>query len=148
MLKKILSISGKPGLYKLISQGKNNIIVESLLNGRRIPARVTDRIVSLADISMYTTSEDKPLVEVLELLRIHQEGGKKIDLTLFKDNEALRDFMASFMPDFDRERIYPSDIKKLFQWYNILIDYGFNKFEEEKTEEEPAEETTQTEATA
>ncbi|SUB77239.1 DUF5606 family protein [Porphyromonas macacae] len=148
MLKKILSISGRPGLYKLISQGKNNIIVESLLNGRRIPARVTDRIVSLADISMYTTSEDKPLVEVLELLRIHQEGGKKIDLTLFKDNEALRDFMASFMPDFDRERIYPSDIKKLFQWYNILIDYGFNKFEEEKTEEEPAEETTQTEATA
>lgn len=148
MLKKILSISGKPGLYKLISQGKNNIIVESLLNGRRIPARVTDRIVSLADISMYTTSEDKPLVEVLELLRIHQEGGKKIDLTLFKDNEALRDFMASFMPDFDRERIYPSDIKKLFQWYNILIDYGFNKFEEEKTEEELAEETTQTEATA
>lgn len=148
MLKKILSISGKPGLYKLISQGKNNIIVESLLNGRRIPAGVTDRIVSLADISMYTTSEDKPLVEVLELLRIHQEGGKKIDLTLFKDNEALRDFMASFMPDFDRERIYPSDIKKLFQWYNILIDYGFNKFEEEKTEEEPAEETTQTEATA
>ena len=97
---------------------------------------------------MYTTSEDKPLVEVLELLRIHQEGGKKIDLTLFKDNEALRDFMASFMPDFDRERIYPSDIKKLFQWYNILIDYGFNKFEEEKTKEEPAEETTQTEATA
>lgn len=148
MLKKILSISGKPGLYKLISQGKNNIIVESLLNGRRIPAGVTDRIVSLADISMYTTSEDKPLVEVLELLRIHQEGGKKIDLTLFKDNEALRDFMASFMPDFDRERIYPSDIKKLFQWYNILIDYGFNKFEEEKTKEEPAEETTQTEATA
>ncbi len=140
MLKKILSLSGKPGLYKLISQGRNSIIVESMLNGRRMPARSTDRVVSLGDISMYTTAEDKPLVEVLELLRVHQNT-QPVDLTAFADNEALRDKMAAFMPDFDRERVYPSDIKKLFQWYNLLLEQGFDHFEEIKEETTEAAQT-------
>lgn len=143
MLKKILSISGKPGLFKLISQGRNSVIVESLINARRMPAHATDRIVSLADISIYTNEEDKPLVEVLELLRQHTDG-KTVDVKAFKTSDELKEYMGEFLPDFDRERVYPSDIKKLLQWYNILIEAGFDKFEEEKDDEAEATEAAQT----
>lgn len=143
MLKKILSISGKPGLFKLISQGRNSVIVESLINARRMPAHATDRIVSLADISIYTNEEDKPLVEVLELLRQHTDG-KTVDVKAFKTSDELKEYMGEFLPDFDRERVYPSDIKKLLQWYNILIEAGFDKFEEEKDDEAEATGAAQT----
>lgn len=134
MLRTILSVSGKPGLYRLLSQGKNNLIVESLVDGRRIPIHATDRVVSLGDISMFTTADDIALGEVLEALYKHQ-GGKSVELSELKDNEALRTLFAEVLPDFDRDRVYPTDIKKLYSWYNILINAGFTSFVETPEQE-------------
>jgi hypothetical protein len=118
----IISISGKPGLFKVIAQGKNNIIVESLLDQKRSPAYSTDRISSLEDISVYTTDEDAPLKNILESI-YKKEGGKacpshKEDLT------ALCAYLKEILPNYDEERVYPSDVKKIFQWYNLLLSSG------------------------
>ena len=119
MLKTILSVSGKPGLYRLLSQGKNNLIVESLQTGQRIPIHPKDRVVSLGDISMFTDAEDVALSEVLT--RVHQrQAGALFADDLLKDGEALRSTFAEVLPSYDRDRVYTSDIKKLFTWYNIL----------------------------
>ena len=138
MLKNILAVTGKPGLYRLVSRGNNMLIVESLEDGKRFPTYARDKIVSLADISMFTLSEDKPLKEVLTLLRDKQKGAA-IDFEIKKaDNDALRDFFAQVLPDFDRDRVYPSDIRKLLLWYNLLLKAGITDFSEQ--EEEKAEE--------
>jgi dephospho-CoA kinase len=132
MQQTILAISGKPGLYKLVSRGKNNLVVESLdAAHRRQPAFATDRITSLADIAMFTNSDDVPLMNVLENLK-QLEGGKKTSLDAKKaaDSE-LREYFAKILPDFDRERVHNSDIRKLLQWYNILIENGITDFKEE-----------------
>lgn len=139
MLKNILAITGKPGLFKLISRGNNMLIVESLVDGKRLPTYARDKIVSLADVSMYTTGDDIPLSEVLTKLGAKEEL-KPVTMDLKKaDNDALRVAFAEVLPDFDRDRVYPSDIRKLFSWYNILINAGITDFtvEEEETEEEP-----------
>ncbi|NMC58201.1 MAG: DUF5606 domain-containing protein, partial [Candidatus Methanofastidiosa archaeon] len=123
MLKKILSISGKPGLYKLVSQGKNMLIVESLTDGKRIPAFSKDKVVSLADIAIFSDAGEVKLAEVLEKLKNH-ENGSVCQIDTKADNNVLRKFMAEILPDYDRERVYPSDIRKLINWYNILISKG------------------------
>ena len=122
MLRTILAISGKPGLYRLVSRGKMNLIVESLdANKRRMPAFAADRITSLGDIAMYTDAEDIPLGEVLESLK-NKEEGKPSSLDVKKANsKELRDYFAEVLPSFDRDRVHDSDIKKLISWYNILI---------------------------
>jgi dephospho-CoA kinase len=132
----ILAIAGKPGLYKLVSRGKASLIVEALdETHRRVPAFATDRVTSLADITMYTESEDLPLGTILARLR-DKEGGKKASLNWRKASaKELQDYFASVVPDFDRDRVHNSDIKKLLQWYNILIAAGVTDFED-KTEEE------------
>lgn len=128
MLKNILAITGKPGLYKLVSRGTNMLIVESLVDGKRMPTYSRDKIVSLAEVSMYTTGEDVSLSEVLNA------AGKKyqfkpIEVDVKKaDNDALRALFAEILPDFDRDRVYPSDIRKLIAWYNLLIGAGFTDF--------------------
>lgn len=146
MQQTILAISGKPGLFKLISHGKNNLIVEALdATHRRQPAFGTDRITSLNDIAMYTDSEDIPLMDVLENLK-NLEGGKKASLDIKKaSGDELREYFGKVLPDFDRERVHNSDIKKLLQWYNILVENGITDFKEKEqpTEEkkaQPAEE--------
>lgn len=131
MLKTILSISGKSGLFRLLSQGKNTLIVESLVDGRRSPVHAKDRVVSLGDITMFTQDEDIALNEVLTKLYAHQQG-KAIDLAALKSNEALAELFGQVIENFDRERVYPSDIKKLFTWYNVLVAAGFTSFEEEQ----------------
>jgi hypothetical protein len=123
MLKKVVAISGKPGLYKVISQGKNMLIVESLTDGKRMPAHSTDKVVALNDVSMFTTGDDKPLREILEALKA-KENGAKASIDPKSDASTLRNFFAEILPDFDRERVYPTDIKKLIQWYNILVETG------------------------
>ncbi|MCR5643830.1 MAG: DUF5606 domain-containing protein [Prevotella sp.] len=132
MQQTILAISGKPGLYKLVSRGKNNLIVESLDDThRRQPAFATDRITSLADIAMYTETDDVPLMKVLESIKTLEEG-KKASLDPKKaSGDELREYFAKVLPEFDRERVHNSDIKKLLQWYNILIQAGITDFEEE-----------------
>ena len=130
MAKTILAISGKPGLYELVSRAKGNLIVEGLIDHKRIPAFVKDRVTSLADICMYTEEDDKPLGEILCALR-DMEGGKKSSLDYKKaSGSVLQEYMAKFLPNFDRERVHASDIKKLLQWYNILVEAGVTNFEE------------------
>ena len=135
MLKNILSISGKPGLFKLVSRGTNMLIVESLIDGKRIPTYSRDKIVSLAEVSMYTTGEDVSLSEVLNALG-KKYNFKAVEMDAKKaDNEELRAFFAEVLPTFDRERVYPSDIRKLIAWYNLLIQAGFTDFTVQEDEE-------------
>ncbi|MCK9311317.1 MAG: DUF5606 domain-containing protein [Bacteroidales bacterium] len=138
MLKKIVAISGKPGLYKVLSQGKNVLIVENLSDGKRMPAHSTDKVVALNDVSMFTKGEDKPLREILEVLKT-KENGVKATIDPKSDAESLRKFFEEIVPDFDRERVYPTDIKKLIQWYNILIETGNTDFSVKEEAEEVKE---------
>ena len=143
MLKTILAISGKPGLYKLISQGKNMLVVESLLNGKRTPAYNHEKIISLGDIAMFTDSEEVPLNEVFESMK-QLENGAKASVSTKEDEKTLREYLAKVLPNFDRDRVYTTDIKKLISWYNILIENGFTDFKDK--EEEPAQEEQKEEA--
>lgn len=144
MLKTILAISGKPGLYKLISQAKNMLVVESLIDGKRAPAYNHEKIISLGDIAMFTDSEEVPLNEVFESMKQLENGGKASVST--KDSErVLREYLAKVLPNFDRERVYTTDIKKLISWYNLLITNGYTDFTSQ--DEEPQEEAAQEEAT-
>lgn len=130
MLKTILSISGKPGLYKLISQGKSMLIVESITaDKKRIPAYGNEKIVSLGDIAMYTTEEEVPLKDVLTSIK-NKENGEPASIDLKKaDANQLRAYLAEILPDFDRDRVYVTDIKKLISWYNILVANGITEFD-------------------
>jgi hypothetical protein len=132
MLQTILAISGKPGLYKLISRGKMNLIVESIdAAKKRMPAFATDRVTSLADIAMFTDADDIPLKDVLTSLK-NKENGQicSIDPKKSTSND-LRQFFSEILPNYDHDRVHDSDIKKLISWYNILIQNGISDFEED-----------------
>ena len=131
MLQTILSVSGKPGLYRLLSQGKNTLIVESLQTKQRLPILPKDKVVSLGDISMFTIEEDVPLSEVLTRVQKHQAGVPFAE-ELLKDGDALRETFGEILPSYDRERVYTSDIKKLFSWYNILLAAGITSYRDEE----------------
>lgn len=133
MLETILAISGKPGLYRLVNRGNRSLIVETLdAQKKRMPAFATDKIISLADIAMYTDEEEVPLRQVLKNI-YDLEGGKAASLDYRKaTKEELADFMAKALPNYDRDHVYPSDMKKLVQWYNILVENGVTDFEENK----------------
>lgn len=140
MLKNILAITGKPGLYKLVSRGNNMLIVESLVDGKRMPTYARDKIVALSEVSMFTTGDDVSLSSVLtsvgakEQLQVASVDAKKAD------NDALRAWFDEVLPDWDKDRVYPSDIRKLIQWYNILINAGITDFsiEDDAQDEEMA----------
>lgn len=127
----ILAIAGKPGLYRLVSRGKMNLIVESLDQAKkRMPAFASDRVTSLADIAMYTDAEDIPLWQVLENVG-KKENGQESAFNYKKASATeLHAYFAEVLPDYDRDRVHDSDIKKLLQWYNILIQNGYNNFKE------------------
>lgn len=130
MLRKILSISGRPGLFRLVNQGKNMLIVESLATGKRTPAYARDKVMSLGDISIYTNDGgDTPLAKVLEAVRVANDG-KAIDIKAIGGEKELREYFATIMPDYDEDRVYGSDIRKIFQWYNQLLEAGFTTFAE------------------
>jgi len=122
-LKGILSIAGQPGLFKLVSQMKGGLVVESLLDGRRMPAYTTQRILSLEDISIYTDSEEIPLADVFDRI-IDKEGGKVAIDPKAASVDELRSYLEAILPNYDRDRVYTSDIKKMFVWYNILAEKG------------------------
>lgn len=132
MLKTILSISGKPGLYKLISQGKNMLIVETIdATKKRFPAYGNEKIISLADIAMYTNDSEVPLRDVLRSIK-EKETAAIASIDVKKaTSEQLREYLAEVLPDFDRDRVYTNDIKKLILWYNILVSNGITDFGEE-----------------
>lgn len=126
----ILSISGKPGLYKLVSRGKANLIVEALdSTHKRMPAFATDKVTSLADIAMYTDEEDIPLWKVLKSVG-DKESNKKASINFRKCSaKELHDYFAEVLPNYDRDRVHDSDIKKLLQWYDILVGNDITDFE-------------------
>lgn len=134
MLKEILSIAGKPGLYKMISYGKSMLVVENLETKKRIPAYSRDRIVSLGDIAIYTTEEEVPLGKVLEAIRDKYEA-KPLDLEKYKTDDQLDAFFKEVLPTYDEERVYKSDIRKLMGWYNLLINAGITDYSKKEEEE-------------
>ena len=142
MLKKILSVSGKPGLYKLVSQGKSMLIVEALTDGRRLPVYAREKIISLGDIAIYTDGDEVPLYEVLNSVKAKEEGQavSSIDASRATPDE-LRAYMAEVLPNFDRDRVYPTDIKRLLSWYNLLIGAGITDFDPQEAAEEADVET-------
>lgn len=126
MIKTILSISGRPGLCKLVNRGKNMLIVESLLNGKRFPAYSHDKVVSLGDISIYTENDDIPLTDVFESIK-EKCGINEINVKSI-DDAGVRKLFAEVLPTFDQERVYTNDIRKVFTWYNQLIAAGITEF--------------------
>jgi len=135
-LSKIVSISGKPGLYVIKSQTVGRLIVESVVDGKCIPAFARDRMSSLEEISIFSTDEDRPLKEVFKM--IHEKMGDTIDFDYKKaSNDELREKFAFVMPDYDEEAVYPSDMRKVFAWYQMLNDKGLLDFTEEEPQPEP-----------
>jgi hypothetical protein len=145
MLKEILSITGKPGLFKLVSQGRNMLIVESLTDGKRQPVHSKDKVVSLGDIAIYTEDTEVPLAEVLELLKT-KENGQVASTDAKADNDTLRKFMGEVLPAYDRDRVYPSDIRKLINWYNLLLAAGITEYKAPEAAEEVAVEVAEEKA--
>ena len=121
-LKEIISITGRPGLFKVVAQGKNNVIVESIVDKKRFPAYASDRISTLGDISIYTTDEDAKLTDVLASFHDHYEG--KACPSHKEELSVLEGLLEKILPNYDKERVYKSDLRKIFQWYNILIKAG------------------------
>lgn len=132
----ILAISGQPGLYKLVSKGKNNVIVESLSTGKRMPAFATSRISTLEDVAIYTDDEDVSLRTVFISIFEKYEGQQV--LSSKATNRELMDLLESVLPEYDKDRVYVSDVKKLANWYNTLIDFKILTKENIKASEETA----------
>ena len=127
----IIAIAGRPGLYKVIAQGKNNIIVESLIDNKRFPAYATDKISALDDISIYTYDEDAPLRDLLTAIYKKESGNA---CPSHKESmSTLQAYLLELLPNYDQERVYPSDVKKMFQWYNLLHKSVNLKLEDDKT---------------
>jgi len=131
-LKEIMAISGKPGLFQLVAQSKNGIVVESLLDGKRFTAFAHERISSLEEISVYTSDEELALKEILKRMHEKHEGGEA--LVSKSDKNALRAYFEEVVPEHDQERVYTSDIKKMISWYNLLVEKEMLDFTEEETE--------------
>lgn len=138
MTERFLSISGKPGLYRLVSQGKNMLIVENVATKKRGPAYNHDKVISLADVAMYTTEGEVPLYDVFAAIAEKNNNGP-VDVKNLSDSE-LREYFAQYLPNFDRERVYTTDIRKLFQWYNLLVSNGVTQFKDEEIKQDEAAE--------
>ncbi len=142
----IISIAGMSGLYKVIAQTKNGLIVESLIDKKRIPAYSTHRVSALEDVSMYSTGDDVALKDVLQKIYDKEKGAPCIN---HKSPDAeLRSYFKTAFAEYDEERVHTSDIKKVISWYNILQKEGLLEKKEEKTEEEKSEEKTKIKAGA
>lgn len=137
-MKKILSVSGKSGLFKMVSQGKNMLIAESLIDRKRIPVYPKDKVVSLGDIRIYTDEEEVPLSQILNKIK-EKESGKPIDFNPAIQPDELRNYFAEILPNFDRDKVYPSDIKKIMNWYNLLVNTGNADFEKKEESEQESE---------
>lgn len=134
MVERILSISGKPGLFRLISQGKNMLIVENVATRKRQPAYNHDKVISLADVAMYTNDGEVPLYDVFATIA-EKNNNAAVDVKKMSDNE-VREYFGEYLPDYDRERVYTTDIRKLFQWYNTLVTNGVTDFKLEQPTDE------------
>ena len=133
-LKEILAISGQPGLYKYVAQSTNGVIVESLLDGKRMNASASSKVSALTEISIFTEGDDLPLADVFT--NIYNHTGGKEAISHKEAPEKLKAAFAEVLPDYDRDRVHVSDMKKVFMWYNILLGAGLTEFKLPETEEE------------
>lgn len=118
-LDKIMSISGKPGLYKVLTQTRNGAIVESLLDNKRLNVNIHSNVSILSEIAIYTIHEEKPLAEIFEYIK-QKENGQQTSISHKDSKDVLEEYFFNILPDYDEDRVYPSDIKKVIQWYNLL----------------------------
>jgi hypothetical protein len=137
-LKDILAISGMSGLYKFVSQGRNGVIIEGLVDRKRMNASASARVSALEDIAIYTDDKEIPLKEVLQ--RIYQKEDSKETIDPRSDNDKLKKYFKEIVPNYDQERVYVSDMKKVFTWYNLLLSQNMIDLEEDPKEEEKTEE--------
>ena len=131
-LDKILAIAGKPGLYKMITQTRSGFIAESLIDGKRLSVAIHHNVSILSEIAIYTLTEEKPLIDVFALIN-EKEDGKETAISHKDSKDALEEYFFSVLPDYDEDRVYPSDIKKVIQWYNLLKKHDLLSFEEVET---------------
>lgn len=143
-LSKILSIAGKPGLFKMVGESKTGLVVESLLDGKRIPAFSHQRISSLQEISIYTYDEDMPLADIFKNIHNKTEG-KALENPKKMSSGKLKEIFAEVVPDYDEGAVYTSDMKKVFTWYNVLFENDLLDFSEEEAETEEKTESADTE---
>ena len=136
MLKGIMSISGQPGLFKLVAEAKNSIIVESLVTGKRMPAYSTSKISALDDIAIFTETGEVPLKEVLKSISEKENGGQA---TIKGSGNELKTYFEEILPEYDKDRVYVSDMKKVIQWYNMLQSKELLNFDEESETDESKE---------
>lgn len=141
-LESIISITGKPGLYKVVSQTKNGLIVETIPDGKRIPVYASEKVSALTDISIYTNDSDVPLVEIYE--KLYKKTGGKASVSHKLSADELKNALLEIVENFDQDRVYNSDIKKMFQWFNVLIAADMLKPEKKEAKEK----TTTKKATA
>ncbi|MEM9052346.1 MAG: DUF5606 domain-containing protein [Bacteroidota bacterium] len=132
-LSKILSIAGKPGLFKIMNQSRGGVVVTSLNDGRKMVVGQTQRVSTLSDISIYTLEGDEPLENIFKTM-FEKSEGKAVEVD-FKDDDALREYLFRIFPEHDEDRVYPSDIKKIIKWFNLLLEKGLLEFEEEEKKE-------------
>lgn len=136
MLKGILAISGQPGLFKLVAEAKNSIIVESILTGKRMPAYSASKVSSLSDIAIFTQTSEVALGDVFKAIAEKEEGG---EVAKKSSNDELKAYFGEVLPEYDQDRVYVSDMKKVIQWYNLLQQNELLNFDEEAAEEETSE---------
>ncbi|MFT6997056.1 MAG: hypothetical protein ACJAQ4_000801 [Cryomorphaceae bacterium] len=134
-LSQILSIAGKPGLFKILNQSRGGVVVTSLNDGKKMVVGQTQHVSTLSDISIYTLEGDEPLSNIFEMMR-EQSDGKEVEVDA-KDPDALREYFFKIFPEHDEDRVYPSDIKKMIKWFNLLLEKGLLEKEEEEKKEEP-----------
>lgn len=137
-LDKVLSISGKPGLYKLIAQTRGGFLAESFLDGKKMPVSMRNNVSILSEIAIYTYTEEIPLREVLQSILDKEDGQKAIDHKSSK--KELLDYFRDILPEYDEDRVYASDIKKIIHWYNLLVSKNITDFSDPKAEESPEKE--------
>ena len=135
-LTNILVISGKPDLSELVSQTKGGAVVKNLVTGQKYPVFKNDRISSLGEIRIFTDSDERPLEEVMQAIYKHLDGKATAFEPKKADGKELADLLAAVLPDYDRERVHTSDAKKLFSWYNVLLQAGKITFDEEAEQKE------------
>src|SRR5690606_38993194 len=138
-LEKILAISGKPGLYELITQTRTGFVASSLIDGKRLSLNLRSNISLLSEIAIYTLSEEVPLREVFKKIQ-EKENGKQTTVSHKEENVKLEEYFFDILPDYDEDRVYVSDIKKVIRWYNLLVEKGHDNFEAEAEEGKEKEE--------
>ncbi|MBQ4916291.1 DUF5606 domain-containing protein [Maribacter sp. MMG018] len=146
-LEKILSVAGKPGLYKLITQTRTGFVAESLLDGKKISVGLRSNVSVLSEIAIYTLDEELPLREVFVKIQ-EKEDGKKTSISHKDEKIKLEEYFFEVLPNYDEDRVYASDIKKIIQWYNILVDKGITDFSKKEEEAEETKEEVKSEVEA